>query len=213
MGVLGAHHGRLIMHTGEELSSSVHSTHTGSEKCRYFRRKIWSPMCPMPASIQALDGPKRVSFEFLEHLIRQTSWLVSDRLQKKQMNGKWVGRGETSLDKSGASCAAKSPFVRLRVWASRPPMISGFYPRHGAFIDIRLSTPRATALPSPAPLHPPHAHNGVELVGIFEGGKRFRNFLWAKHRAVSWLRQPVAGDTGSFATFRNRRMECRENRE
>lgn len=40
MGVLGAHHGRLIMHTGEELSSSVHSTHTGSEKCRYFRRKI-----------------------------------------------------------------------------------------------------------------------------------------------------------------------------
>ena len=50
-------------------------------------------------------------------------------------------------------------------------MISGFYPRHGAFIDIRLSTPRATALPSPAPLHPPHAHNGVELVGIFEGGR------------------------------------------
>ena len=70
-------------------------------------------------------------------------------------------------------------------------MISGFYPRHEPFIDSWQSRARAAALSSSAPLHPPHAHNGVELVGTL-GGKSLRNFLWAKHRAVSWLRQPVA---------------------
>ena len=78
-------------------------------------------------------------------------------------------------------------------------MISGFYPRHEPFIDSRQSRARAAELSSSAPLHPPHAHNGVELVGTL-GGKSLRNFLWAKHRAVSWLRQPVAGDRMGFAT-------------
>ena len=212
MGVLGAHHGRLIMHTGEELSSSVHSTHTGSEKCRYFRRKIWSPMCPMPASIQALDGPKRVSFEFLEHLIRQTSWLVSDRLQKKQMNGKWVGRGETSLDKSGASYGQVSICQIAGVTIQTSDDIRLLSPPRGIHWYPAIHT-TGHCTPIPCSAAPPTRPQWGRVSGNFRGGERFRNFLWAKHRAVSWLRQPVAGDTGSFATFRNRRMECRENRE
>ena len=117
------------------------------------------------------------------------------------------GWGETSLDKSAASSEQlridpADSICQIAGASFKPPsMISGFYPRHEPFIDSRQSQARAAALSSSAPLNPPHAHNGVELVGTLElGGKSLRNFLWAKHRAVSWLRQPVAGDRMGFAT-------------
>ena len=155
-----AHHPEKL--SGHEQLSTL-STLT-SEKCRYSRRKIypgrkiWSLICPIPdASVQALEQVKEIGGFFSS--INKFSYQLQLQIELHIFGHVDVREWERETTGSPPICQILGASNPHRV---SDPRLSDFYPRHvhGAFIDIRSLSPRpwATAHPSSAPLHPPHAH-------------------------------------------------------
>ena len=184
----------------------------------YPGRKIWSLICPIPdASVQALEQVKEVGEFFSSMPPLQNSVTSFSFKSSYTFLDMWMWDCESVRETAG------SPPICQILGASNPhwvsdPRLSDFYPRHvhGAFIDIRALSPGPwpTAHPSSAPLHPPHAHYGVELVRISEGrGGRVvvvEEFPLSKASRSSLVTYVLGQE---YRNFRNRMMECRENRE